>query len=333
MKEDKKIALVTGITGQDGSYLSELLLSKGYMVHGIALPDDDASYLNDAVNRYKGKIIIHRFSLMDYKTLMSALKKIRPYECYHLAALSFISFDPGDESDILTNNIMATHNLLRALHLSFPECRFFNAGTSEMFGYIDCEPQNENTPFRPRNAYGISKLAGHHLVEYYRKEKGLQACTGILYNHESPRRGAKFVTRKISQGAVKIKLGLQKKLFLGNLDAQRDWGHAADYVLAMYQILQKTPNEDYVIASGELHSVREFAEIAFSKVGLDYHKYVEVDPKFYREDEKVKLRGDISKIKKRIGWRPERKFVDIVTEMVLHDIELAEKIDAGTQLN
>lgn len=325
MNHNTRRALITGITGQDGSYLTELLLSKGYTVHGITLPDEDTTLLHDSLLNYKEMLFIYHLSLLDLNKVMTTVKRMKPDECYHLAALSFISFDPDDEAAILKNNILSTHNLLQAIHHCSPQCLFFFAGSSEMFGDVDHEPQNETTVFRPRNVYGISKLAGHHLVEYYRNEKGLQASTGILYNHESPRRGLKFVTRKISLGAVRIKMGLQKKLLLGNLDASRDWGHANDYVNAMFQILNKTPNEDYVIACGELHSVRDFAELAFSIVGLDYLDYVEISPEFYREVDKINLCGDITKIKTKVGWHPQRSFQDIVTEMVLQDLKNARE--------
>lgn len=320
MKPAIRRALITGIGGQDGSYLAELLLLKGYEVHGIDLPDIDLPNIAHIADR----VVLHRGSLLDVGWLLQVVVQVVPDECYHLAASSFVSYRFEDEANILNNNIGSTHNLLAALVENAPKCHFFFAGTSEMFGTVDVSPQNEDTPLRPRSVYGISKVAGHQLANYYRRQHGLFACTGILYNHESPRRGQAFVTRKITSTAAKIKLGLEEKLTLGNLDAERDWGYAPDYVQAMWQMQQAEVPEDYVISSGELHTVRELVEAAFSAVGLDYRDYVETSPEFFREKENISLRGDSRRIEKAIGWKPNRPFTEIVTEMVIHDLALLE---------
>jgi len=317
-----KKALITGIGGQDGSYLAELLLSKGYEVHGIELHDIPLPNLAPIADR----ITIHRGSLLSHGWLTSIIADTKPDECYHLAASSFVSYRFDDESLTLENNIVGTHNLLATLKELAPASRFFFAGTSEMFGTVDHAPQDETTPLRPRSVYGISKVAGHNLVQYYRQQHGHYACTGILYNHESPRRGPAFVTRKITSTAAKIKVGLESKLVLGNLDAERDWGYAPDYVQAMWLMLQADQPHDYVLSSGKLHTVREFVEAAFTTVGLDYRQYVEVSPEFYREKEPVPLCGDARKINTELGWQSSRTLQEMVSEMVKECLnELVEK--------
>lgn len=313
-----KRALVTGIGGQDGSYLAELLLDKGYEVHGIELPDVPLPNLAGIESR----IALHRGSLLQADWLQRVVQGAAPDECYHLAASSFVSYRFEDEAKILENNIGGTHNLLAALKQQAPRCRFFFASTSEMFGAVEQAPQCETTPFRPRSVYGISKVAGHQLVEYYRRQHGLFACTGILYNHESPRRGLNFVTRKITSTAAKIKLGLESKLVLGNLDAERDWGYAPDYVRAMWLMLQHAEPLDMVIATGQKHTVRDFVSQAFAQVALDYRDYVEVSQEYFREKEAVPLLGDAARARDVLGWKPSRPFADIVREMVQHDLEL-----------
>lgn len=319
----KKKAIITGIAGQDGSYLAELLLEKGYEVHGIevSMAEAEKPVRLGNILHLLDKVHLHFGLLESGQGVDELIGQLQPDECYHLGAASFVSFDFEGEAGILQNNVGSTHALLAALKRSAPHCRFFFAGTSEMFGTVDSSPQNEMTPLHPRSVYGISKVTGQHLVDYYRQHHGLFACTGILYNHESPRRGMAFVTRKITATAAKIKLGLESKLYLGNLDAFRDWGYAPDYVRAMWMMLQLATPEDFVLASGETHSVREFVEKAFAAVGLDYRDYVEVDPRFFREAEKVVLCGDIAKARRVLGWSPGKAFADLVDEMVQNDLQ------------
>lgn len=319
-----KRALITGISGQDGSYLAELLLAKGYEVHGLVRRDalEDSSRKLSNLNAVKDHITFHAAALDNDLSLYKVITRVQPEECYHLAASSFVSYSFEDEYSILTTNFNGTHALLSSLKEAIPHCRFFFAGSSEMFGTVDAAPQNENTPFNPRSIYGISKLASYHLVRNYRSQYGLFACTGILYNHESPRRDFKFVTRKITAQAARIKMGLADKLYLGNLDALRDWGYAPEYVQAIWQMLQHDTPDDYVLATGINHSVEQFVDIAFSHLGLNYRDYVEVDPRFYRPAEEVPLCGDASKIRQTLGWQPTKPLSDIIAEMVEHDLRL-----------
>jgi len=311
-----KKALITGIAGQDGSYLADLLLAKGYQVEGIDLPD----VVPGNFARIENRIILHRGSLLDNDWLKRVVTDAAPDECYHLAASSFVSHHFRDEVETLENNILGTHNLLAVLKEKVPPCRFFFAGTSEMFGTAEHSPQDETTPFRPRSVYGISKVAGHHLVEYYRQAHGTYACTGILYNHESPRRGPSFVTRKITTAVARIHCGLDKKLVLGNLDSERDWGYAPDYVQGMWLMLQAEAPRDYVLSSGTMHTVREFVELAFSELGLDFNRYVVTSSEFYRDKEKVPMCGNARRIHENLGWKPSKPFHDIVREMVRSDL-------------
>ncbi|MFH7245220.1 MAG: GDP-mannose 4,6-dehydratase [Spirulina sp.] len=319
-----KRALITGISGQDGSYLAELLLAKGYEVHGLVRRDalEDSSRKLSNLNAVKDHITFHAAALDNELSLYKVITKVQPEECYHLAASSFVSYSFEDENSILTTNFNGTHALLASLKEAVPHCRFFFAGSSEMFGTVGTAPQTENTPFNPRSIYGISKLASYHLVRNYRSQYGLFACTGILYNHESPRRDFKFVTRKITAQAARIKRGLADKLYLGNLDALRDWGYAPEYVQAIWQMLQHDTPDDYVLATGVNHSVEQFVDIAFSHLGLNYRDYVEVDPRFYRPAEEVPLCGDASKIRHTLGWQPTKPLSDIIAEMVEHDMHL-----------
>ncbi len=314
----KKKALITGMAGQDGSYLAELLLAKGYEVHGIvrrASIEDTAHKLRN-IGHLVERLHLHVASLDNVLSIIKTVKDVVPDECYHLAASSFVSYSFEDEISILNNNVNSTHYLLAALKEFAPNCRFYFAGTSEMFGNTATSPQDESTPFNPRSIYGISKVAGYHLVSNYRRQYGLFACTGILYNHESPRRGYEFVTRKIVSSAVRIKLGLQENVVLGNLDAYRDWGYAPDYVKAMWLMLQADLPDDYVVASGETHSVREFVETAFACLDLDYRKYVSIDPQFFRAAEKVQLCGNPAKIRERFKWERTKNVPEIIREMV-----------------
>lgn len=319
-----KKVLITGIAGQDGSYLAEFLLSEGYEVHGIVrrIAIEDTEHKLKNLTHLLDRIHLHVASLDNVLSMIKIIKDLVPDECYHLAASSFVSYSFEDEISILNNNVNNTHYLLAAIREFAPECRVYFAGTSEMFGTVLHSPQNEDTPFNPRSIYGISKMASYHLLKNYREQYGMFACSGILYNHESPRRGYEFVTRKIVSSAVKIKRGFQQKLTLGNLDARRDWGFAPDYVRAMWLMLQAEAPDDYVVATGEMNTVREFVEIAFSCLGLDYREYVVVDPQFYRPTEKVELCGNPGKIEKKLGWTRSKSFVEIIELMVDNEMRL-----------
>ena len=319
----KKVALITGITGQDGSYLSELLLEKGYEVHGIvrrvAIEDPERRLWR--IKHLQDRLIFHSASLESYASIFKVVDKIKPTECYHLAAQSFVSYSFEDEFSTFGTNIDGTHYVLAALQEIIPDCRFYFAASSEMFGNAKTTPQNEDTPFYPRSTYGISKLAGFHLTRNYREAYKLFALSGILFNHESPRRGFEFVTRKITNTVAKIKLGLADELRIGNLEARRDWGYAPDYVKAMWLMLQQDEPDDYVIASGKTHSVKDLLEVAFRYVGLEWADYVTTDKKFYRPAEIYELRGDSSKAKKELDWQPTISFEDLIQMMVDEDLK------------
>jgi GDPmannose 4,6-dehydratase len=323
----QKKALITGITGQDGSYLAEFLLSKDYEVHGLVrrvvleAPEQRLSRLLPSLDR----INLHSASLESYAGIHHAIAAIQPDECYHLAAQSYVSYAFDDEYSTLNANISGTHYLLGALKSLAPNCRFYFAGSSEMFGQAEESPQTEKTRFHPRSIYGISKVAGFELTRNYRESYGLHASNGIMFNHESPRRGYEFVTRKISSGVARIVAGKAQKLRLGNLDAKRDWGHAREYVEAMWMMLQQPSPDDYVIATGCMHSVREFVELAFRIAGLDYEQYISVDQTLYRPAEKVLLVGDSTKARAKLGWRPRTSFEDLVREMVETDCRLIKQ--------
>jgi GDPmannose 4,6-dehydratase len=319
-----KRALITGITGQDGSYLSELLLKKGYEVHGVVrrVAIEDPVHRLHRILHLKDQIQFHAASLESFPSIYRVFEMVKPDECYHLAAQSFVAYSFEDEFSTLNANINGTHHVLAALRDSAPHCRFYFAASSEMFGKVAQVPQNEQTPFHPRSAYGISKVAGFHLTRNYREANGIKASSGILYNHESLRRGFEFVTRKITSHVARIKMGLTKELRLGNLDARRDWGHAREYVRAMWSMLQEDEPDDYVIATGEQHTVREFAEVAFAHVGLNYQDYVKVDQQFMRPSDVETLLGDASKARQKLGWSYDGKFTDLVHEMVEEDLRL-----------
>jgi len=318
-----KRALITGITGQDGSYLAEFLLSKGYEVHGIVrrVALEDTEHRLWRIRHLVNRIVLHPGSLESYASIFRIVERIKPQECYHLAAQSFVSYSFEDEFSTINTNINGTHYMLSAVKEKAPKCRFYFAGSSEMFGQVREVPQTENTPFHPRSPYGISKVAGFDLTRNYREAYGLFACNGILFNHESPRRGFEFVTRKISLGVARIKQGLSDKLVLGNLEAKRDWGYAGDYVKAMWLMLQQDKPDDYVIATGETHSVKEFVEAAFGCLGLDWKKYVKVDKSFYRPAEVHLLIGDCRKAARKLKWKPEVRFRELVEMMVNADNE------------
>jgi GDPmannose 4,6-dehydratase len=314
-------ALITGITGQDGSFLSELLLGKGYEVHGIIRR---ASTPNDSRIEHLNGLQLHYSDLSDGASLVDLIYGIAPDEIYSLGAQSHvrISFDVPEYTADITGS--GTLRLLEAIRKSGIKARFYQAGSSEQFG-SSLPPQNEQTLFRPESPYAVAKIFSYHMVHVYRKAYKIFASNGICFNHESERRGDNFVTRKITKAAARIKCGLQDKLFLGNIDALRDWGYAKDYVKAMYMMLQHDEPDDFVIATGESHSVREFLEIAFDKLGLDPYKYVEFDDSLKRASEVDFLQGDPSKIKRVLGWEPETTFDELVNLMVNHDLTLAEK--------
>jgi len=322
-----KRALITGITGQDGSYLSELLLSKGYEVHGLVRRTalEDPLHRMGRIAHLRDQVTLHPASLESYPSLFKTVMQLQPDECYHLAGQSFVSYSFEDEFSTLNTNINGTHFVLSAIKEAAPKCRLYHAASSETFGKVRATPQDEGTPFHPRSAYGISKVAGFELTRNYREAYGLFACNGILYNHESPRRGFEFVTRKITRHAALIKMGLATELRLGNLDSKRDWGHAKEYVEAMWLMLQHHTADDFVIATGEMHSVREFCDLAFDTVGLDYRQYVVTDPLFFRPAETEVLCGNPAKARRILGWQPRTRFPDLVREMVQADVADIER--------
>ncbi len=323
----RKVALITGITGQDGSYLAEFLLKKKYKIHGIIrrVALEDETHRLWRLQRILKQVNLHPASLESYASIVKIVQKVKPTEIYHLGAQSYVDYSFKDEFSTLNTNINGTHYILSAIKDFFPKTKFYFAGSSEMFGKVRSVPQNEKTPFHPRSAYGISKVTGHDLTRNYREAYNLHCSTGILFNHESPRRGFEFVTRKISHGVARIKYGLQRELKLGNLDSKRDWGHAQDYVEAMWLMLQQKKPGDFVIASSKQHSVREFAKIAFSIVGLDYRKFVKIDKNLYRPAEVQTLLGDFSKARRTLKWKPKVSFKNLVKDMVLSDLKFVKK--------
>jgi GDPmannose 4,6-dehydratase len=327
-------ALITGITGQDGSYLAEHLLSLGYEVHGlvrrVALENPEGRF--HRIAHILDKVTLHPASLESYPSIFHVVSRHDFDECYHLAAQSFVAESFGDGFSTMNTNINGTHYMLAALRELRPKCRFYFAGSSEMFGKVDEAPQSETTRFHPRSPYGISKVAGFELTRNYREAYGMFAASGILFNHEGPRRGFEFVTRKITSTAARIKVGRAHELRLGNLDARRDWGHSQDYVRAMHLMLQLDTPDDFVVASGESHTVREFCELAFRELGLDYSDYVRTDERFYRPLEVEALIGDATKAHTVLGWKPTYTFSEVVSEMVQSDLKImlgqAEAVDA-----
>ena len=318
-----KTALITGITGQDGSYLAELLLSKGYKVHGIIrrVALEDETHRLWRIRKILNEITLHAGSLESYARIFNIIVKIKPDEIYHLGAQSYVDYSFEDEFSTFSMNINGTHYMLSAVkELIDSKVKFYFAASSEMFGRVKESPQNENTPFHPRSAYGVSKVTGFHLVKNYREAYKLHASNGILFNHESPRRGFEFVTRKISQGVARIKKGFQKKIKLGNIKSKRDWGHAIDYVNAMWLMLQQENGGDYVIGTGKQHTVEEFAQRAFAHVGLNYKDHVVIDKKFMRPAEVDTLLADYTKAKKILKWEPKITFDNLVIGMVENDL-------------
>jgi len=311
-------ALITGITGQDGSYLAELLLEQGYSVHGMFRRSSTETF--ERIGHLEGRIELHPGDLLDQQSLISLLDKVRPTEVYNLAAQSFVP--TSWQQPQLTGEVtgLGVTRMLDALRQVDSKIRFYQASSSEMFGKVHETPQREVTPFHPRSPYGVAKVYGHYITMNYRESYDLFACSGILFNHESPRRGLEFVTRKITHAVAKIKLGLAGELRLGNMQARRDWGFAGDYVRAMWLMLQQSEADDYVIGTGETHSVEEFVRVAFEHVGLNWRDFVVIDPKFHRPAEVDLLLSDPSKARKRLGWKPQVGFEQLVKMMVDADL-------------
>ncbi|MBF0474342.1 MAG: GDP-mannose 4,6-dehydratase [Deltaproteobacteria bacterium] len=318
-----KKAFITGISGQDGSYLAELLLSQGYQVHGFVrrTADEHPEHRFGNLSQVLDKIQLHYGSLESFPSIFAALEKTRPDECYHLGGYSQVGSSLEEEFAVTQINILGIQNILSALLLLCPKTRLFFAGSSEMFGNAREPPQTEHTPFNPRSPYGISKVTGYFMTKYYRERHGLHASCGILYNHESPRRGAAFVTRKITAHAAQIKLGIKDKIGLGNIEARRDWGHSREYVRAMWLMLQQDKPDDYVIATGTTHSVRDCLEIAFDYCGLDPYKYLETDTGLGKFQDAVLMVGDATKAKQILGWESTIDFKSLIQEMVAHDLK------------
>jgi GDPmannose 4,6-dehydratase len=316
-----KRALITGITGQDGSYLAELLLEKGYEVHGMVRRSSTEKF--DRIEHLRDRITLHQGDLLDQRSLIDALRASKPDEIYNLAAMSFVATSWVQPTLTAEFTGVGVTRLLEAMREVCPEARFYQASSSEMFGKVLETPQTEDTPFYPRSPYGVAKAYGHFITVNYRESYDLHATSGILFNHESPRRGLEFVTRKITWHAAAIKLGKLDKLALGNLDARRDWGYAKDYVDAMWRMLQQDAAEDYVIATNETHTVRECVEVAFDEAGLgDFEPYVEIDPRFVRPAEVDLLIGDYAKAERDLGWKPTTTFEDLIRLMVRADMDL-----------
>jgi GDPmannose 4,6-dehydratase len=326
-----KRAIITGITGQDGSYLAELLLEQGYEVHGLVR----RSALEDPTHRFSrltavlDKLHLHAASLESFPSIYTCIREIQPDEVYHLAAQSFVSYSFEDAFSTFLANIHGTHYVLESVRQCVPQCRVYFAGSSEMFGKVAESPQTESTVFHPRSPYGISKVTGFDLARNYREAYDMFVCSGILFNHESPRRGFEFVTRKITSFVARIKMGQAKELALGNLEARRDWGYAKDYVRAMHLMLQQDKPDDFVVATGETHSVREFCERAFARAGLDYRNHVVVREEYFRPSEVNLLLGNAAKAEKTLGWRPTVAFNELVDMMVDHDVAVAGEHKTG----
>jgi len=311
-------ALITGITGQDGSYLAELLLEKGYEVFGMVRRSSTETF--ERIAHIKDKISLRQADLLDQLSLIELLKEVRPAEIYNLAAMSFVPTSWIQPTLTGEFTAIGVTRMLEAVRHVCPEARFYQASSSEMYGKVRETPQSEMTPFYPRSPYGVAKAYGHHITVNYRESYGLFAVSGILFNHESPRRGKEFVTRKISDGVARIKLGMSGELRLGNLDAKRDWGFAGDYVAAMWMMLQRAAPDDFVVGTGISHSVRDFVTLAFERAGLDWHKYVVIDPAFIRPAEVDHLLADNRKSSSVLGWKPQHSFEELVNMMVDADL-------------
>jgi GDPmannose 4,6-dehydratase len=324
-----RTALITGITGQDGSYLAEWLLDQGYRVCGMVRRASTENF--QRIEHLRERIQLLQGDLLDQTSISSVLEQTRPDEVYNLAAMSFVP--TSWQKPVLTAEFTAVGvtRVLDALRQSCPKARFYQASSSEMYGKVRETPQSETTPFHPRSPYGVAKVYGHYITVNYRESYGLYACSGILFNHESPRRGLEFVTRKITHGVARIKLGLTNELRLGNLDAKRDWGFAGDYVRAMWLMLQQQEADDYVIGTGETHSVREFVEIAFGHVGLDWRRHVVIDPQFIRPAEVDLLLGNPAKARTRLGWLPQVTFAELVKMMVDADLAVVARSAAAQE--
>ncbi|MGH9512034.1 MAG: GDP-mannose 4,6-dehydratase [Terriglobales bacterium] len=323
-------ALITGITGQDGSYLAEFLVGKNYQVSGLVRRSSTINF--ERIAHLQDKVELIPGDLLDQSSLISALQKSRPDEVYNLAAQSFV---PTSWSQpVLTGEFTAlgVTRILEAIRVVNPSIRFYQASSSEMFGMVETSPQNESTRFYPRSPYGVAKLYGHWITVNARESYGLFACSGILFNHESPRRGIEFVTRKVSYNVARIKLGLQEKMKLGNLDAERDWGFAGDYVRAMWLMMQQDQPEDFVIATGQTHTVRRLIEVAFSHVGLDYRRHVDIDPELLRPAEVYHLLGDYAKARQKLRWEPVVSFDELVRMMVESDLDLVSRTSPAGSL-
>jgi GDPmannose 4,6-dehydratase len=315
-----KRALITGVTGQDGSHLAEWLLEKGYEVHGVVRRASTENF--ERISHLAGRIVLHQADLLDQLSIIDVLKTVDPQEVYNLAAMSFVP--TSWKQPVLTGEftgIGVTRVLEAIRHLNPKGIRFYQASSSEMFGKVQETPQRETTPFYPRSPYGVAKVYGHWITVNYRESYGMFCCSGILFNHEGPRRGREFVSRKVTDAAARIKLGLQKELRLGNLEARRDWGYAGDYTKAMWLMLQQKDPEDFVIATGETHTVRELVELAFERAGLDWQKYVVIDPSLTRPAEVDCLIGDASKARRHLGWTPQVTFAELIRMMVDADLD------------
>src|SRR5438034_11131809 len=322
-----KSALITGITGQDGSYLAELLLDHGYEVHGMVRRASTEKF--DRIEHLRDRIVLHQGDLLDQRSLVDALRAARPTEIYNLAAMSFVAVSWIQPTLTAEFTGVGVTRMLEAMREVCPDARFYQASSSEMFGKVREIPQTETTPFYPRSLYGVAKAYGHFITVNYRESYDLHATSGILFNHESERRGLEFVTRKITWHAAAIKHGKLDKIKLGNLDARRDWGYAKDYVEAMWLMLQQDNADDYVIATGETHSIREFLDLSFGLAGLEWEQYVHIDPRYYRPAEVDLLIGDASKAKKQLGWAPKTTFPELVRIMTEADIAMLEHEMSG----
>lgn len=322
-------ALITGITGQDGSYLAEFLLARGYEVHGMVRRSSSDNF--DRIDGIRSQVTLHQADLLDQLSIVNLINAVRPHEVYNLAAQTFVP--TSWLQPLLTGEFTAlgVTRILEAIRLVDTGIRFYQASSSEMFGAARQEPQSEETPFYPRSPYGVAKVYGHWITVNYRESYGIFACSGILFNHESPRRGKEFVSRKITDAVARIKLGLQEKLVLGNLDAQRDWGFAGDYVRAMWQMLQQDKPGDYVIATGVKHSVRELVELACRRAGIDPDRHVECDSALFRPAEVNTLRGDYAKARRTLGWQPQVQFAELVNMMVDADLERVQREKSDSQ--